>query len=174
MSDTAKVDITELLNQVREIQEPVAPQGTSLVLIALCLALAFLLLVILAFQRNRTRYAFRREAFSRIDAVANNNANSISDNKQTQGKHSAFELATLLRQIMRQRVGSSINKLDDTGWLKALDAEFNSAWFTTGRGQVFGSALYNGKELTAHELASVCKELKSEIRRLKPTSVTIQ
>lgn len=163
MSDVANVDITELLSQLRDIQEPLAPQGTSLWLIAVCTALAMLLIVILWFQRKRTRYAFRREAFTRIDAIANQDGHS--------DERSVFDLATLLRQLMRQRVGNRINALDDIDWLKALDTEFSSAWFTTGRGQVFGSALYNNTELTAAELKTICKELKSEIRRLQPIAV---
>lgn len=160
MNDTANIDIKELLNQLRDIQEPVAPQGTSLWLISLCIALACLLITFLWFQRNRSHFAFRREAFIRIDAVANQN-----DSLHTR---SMFDLATLLRQLMRHRVGNRVNALDNTAWLAALDAEFSSVWFTKGRGQVFGSALYCDTELTSEERKAICKELKSEIRRLKP------
>ncbi len=164
MSESANVDITELLSQLRDIQEPVAPQGTSLVLIAFCIVLSFILIIVFLYQRNRARYAFRHEAFYRIDTIANRTNESSNQ--------SIFELATLLRQIMRHRVGNCINKLDDIAWLKALDTEFSSAWFTTGRGQIFGSTLYKNTELPNHEIRAVCEELKSEIRRLKPIGST--
>ena len=173
MSDSATedfsgLDTSELLSQLRDIQEPLAPQGTPLWIIATTMVLAFALLCVFWFQRHRKRYAFRQEALNRIDAIATQATSAT--NTTTSNATSLFDLASLLRQLMRHRQGESVNTLDGKQWLNALDDEFASQWFAHGRGQVFGHAVYQKRDISTSELAILCDELKHEIRRLKPLS----
>jgi len=86
--------------------------------------------------------------------------------------HPLFELASLLRQLMRHRQGEAINTLDGSRWLSALDHEFDTQWFSQGRGQVFGNSLYQSSSISQSDLKQLCKELKDEIKRLKsPMSI---
>jgi len=159
MTGTADTNNTsDLLDQLRDIQEPLAPQGTPLWLIILTLTAAVLLIAAMSFQRYRRRYAFRHEALARIDKIA----------EDPNRPESLFELATLLRQLMRHRRGEAVNALDDQEWLSVLDSEFNSQWFSQGRGTVFGSSIYKRESMGVVDITKVCSDLKIEIRRLKP------
>lgn len=179
MTDTAGANNTsDLLNQLRDIQEPIAPQGTPLWLIVLTIAVAVFLIAAIGFQRHRRRYAFRHEALARVDKIANESmsenyvhgAGEHNNTRDSNRSRSLFELATLLRQLMRHRRGDAVNSLDESEWLSALDAEFNSQWFSQGRGAVFGSMVYQRRSINDSDFANVCSELKAEIRRLKPVA----
>ena len=170
MSDSATVnlgelDTSELLSQLRDIQEPLAPEGTSLWIILMTFVLATALVCLFWWQRHRGRYAFRKEALTRVDVIATN-AQSKTGNTSSP----LFDLARLLRQLMRHRRGDTINSLDGKQWLTALDDEFASEWFSHGRGQVFGNTIYQNLQLSTPDFTLLCDELKHEIRRLKPQS----
>jgi len=158
--DTTGLDASELLALLRDIQEPVAPEGTSLWLITLTVMLTVSLIALVWFQRQRKRYAFRTEALKRIDSITN----QIEDNDSS----SLFDLASLLRQLMRYRRGDMINSLDGHRWLNALDDEFTSDWFSEGRGQIFGMNVYQRQTMTKSDISSLCSDLKAQIRRLEP------
>jgi len=160
-----KLDTGELLNQLRDIQEPLAPEGTSLWIIVMTFVLAIALVCLLWLQRHRGRYAFRKEALKRVDVIAANAHNNTGNTSVL-----LFDLARLLRQLMRHRRGETINSLDGVQWLTALDDEFASEWFCHGRGQVFGNTVYQNLQLSTPDFTVLCDELKHEIHRLKPQS----
>ena len=60
------IDAEQLLSNLRDIQEPAAPEGVSLLLIAANITLVMIILATLFIRRRRRRESWRQEALNCI------------------------------------------------------------------------------------------------------------
>mgnify|MGYP000135167406 CR=1 FL=1 len=143
-----------LLSTLRDIQEPAAPVGVSLWLLAAnILMLAVLVWAFLA-RRHRRQEAWRREA-----------QNIISLARDQPSDSGLLELARLLRQLLLHRDGQ-VHTLDGDDWLLTLDQHFATDWFSTQEGRVFGIALYQPTQINAIRFDTLCDSLSGLIAAL--------
>jgi len=123
-------DTTQLLESLRDIQEPLPPEGASLLLLA---GNAFLLFAIIAWLTSRffqRKNAWKKQALRQLAM-----ARSADTDK------AMLQMATLLRQLLLHRQHAT-EQLTGKPYLQLLDKEFKTQWFTQGDGQHFGDSLY--------------------------------
>lgn len=124
-------DKAALLAMVKDIQEPVAPATSSVWLFGLSLLAALLVLLLLMAYYFWKKQAALRELRKEIASF-----------RQLPQHRCTTELAVLLRRVMHHLHGDTVNQLEGADWLKKLNTTFATNYFTDGRGQRFGSALY--------------------------------
>jgi len=143
----------QILEQLRDVQLPPAPEGTSVWLIALNLLLLLLVLLGLYRRSRRSRDRWRRDALFQV-----RQARSMAP------ATAILALAKLLRQILLYR--QQDKPCEGRSWLLHLDAVFDTRWFSEADGQVFGDALYQPTDMDDDELQDVCTQLEQLIRKL--------
>jgi len=136
-------DTTELLDSIRDIHVPPPPESSS----ALLLGLLGLFIV---FLRRRTR----------VNRSLQKELQTIRSKPQ---KTALVELAVLLRRVMHHLHGDKINLLQGQLWLDALDATFNTRFFTKGDGSVFGNALYDTAGSNQPDTRALCSHISKLI-----------
>ena len=145
-------DTTELLDSIRDIHVPPPPESSSALLLGL-LGLFIVLFVIVAaglFLRRRTR----------VNRSLQKELQTIRSKPQ---KTALVELAVLLRRVMHHLHGDKINLLQGQLWLDALDATFNTRFFTKGDGSVFGNALYDTAGSNQPDTRALCSHISKLI-----------
>lgn len=147
-------DTTELLNRLRDIQEPVAPQGTSLILLAANAMLLLAIVTFLLWRTYRRRNAWRRQALYQLKQA-----------QATTPENSLLQIAKLLRQIhLHRKPGEP--QISGIPYLQQLDTLFNTDWFTKGHGRYFGDALYQPDIVNEIDMQQLYQQLHKLIRAL--------
>ena len=142
-----------LLSQLRDVREPLAPEGAPLILIAANLVALGALMGLIYWKHRQRRERWRVQAIQQIKT-----AYSLDP------QESVLTLAKTLRQIMLDRCAASASGVGKI-WLQELDKEFATHWFTQGEGQVFGAALYKKGSIPTDTLP-LCKQVEKLIRAL--------
>jgi len=154
------IDAEQLLSNLRDIQEPAAPEGVSLLLIAANITLVMIILATLFIRRRRRRESWRQEAL-----------NCIFKARMMEPQAGLLSLAKLLRQLIHYRHGNS-SELDGQAWLDQLDQEFKTQWFSQDEGQIFGEALYTNQSAGTVNLILLCDSLSTLVKSLPVTLPT--
>jgi len=149
-----------LLSTLRDIQEPAAPVGTSLWLLAANILMLALLIWALLARRHRRREAWRSEA-----------QNMISQARGQPCDSGLLELARLLRQLLLHR-DENVQALDGDDWLLKLDEHFATNWFSKQEGRVFGTALYQPTQMNATRFDTLCDSLSGLVAALPAIPAT--
>jgi len=144
----------QLLSRLRDIQEPAAPEGVSVLLIAANMLLLIVILATLFLRWRRNRERWRREALNCV---------SIARNLEPQA--GLLSLAKLLRQLMHYRHGF-LSELDGQAWLTQLDQEFDTQWFSQDSGRIFGEALYTNLAAESIKLDLLCDSISALVKSL--------
>lgn len=142
-----------ILEQLRDIQLPPAPESVSAWLILANLLMLLACLAGLYHLWRHKRELWRRDALHQLGKAGT-----------LEPTVALLALARLLRQIMLYRQ-YDINT-NGQNWLAKLDEAFDTQWFTQAEGQVFGSALYRQNTVTEQELQLVCQHLERLIKSL--------
>ncbi len=154
-------DAAELLLDLKDIHEPVAPATSSALLLGL-----FSLMVILAMLGLIAYFIWRRNTLNRI---LQQELAQIGEQKH---EHALHQLAVLLRRTMHYLHGDSINQLQNEQWLALLDKTFTTNYFSEGRGSVFGETLYqphqrNTQPASSADTKQLCRDLHKLIGRIR-------
>jgi len=145
---------TTLLEQLRTVQQPPPPEGVPFWLIAANLLVLLLIVALLVYRRHHNTHNWRRQLLKELHLASR------------QPAHEALaSAATLLRKLMLFR-GYSVQSLSGEPWLIKLDSAFNTQWFSTGSGRVFGDALYQPGTAEKIHIDSLLSELKVLIKSL--------
>lgn len=147
-------DTTTLLAQLRDVQQPLPPEGVSLWLIAANISIAGLIVALLWYQKRQSISGWRKQFIK-----------DLRQAKQQPPTEAIGIAATQLRQLMLFH-GHKIQNLSGDTWLQELDRQFNTLWFTQGDGQVFGDALYQRGAVEKQKITSVFKELETLVKSL--------
>jgi len=153
----------QLLSRLRDIQEPAAPEGVSMLLIAANMLLLTVILATLFLRWRRNRERWRREALGCV---------SMARNLKPQA--GLLSLAKLLRQLMYYRHGN-LSELNGQAWLAQLDQEFDTHWFSQDGGRIFGEALYTNLATESIQLGLLCDSISALVKSLpahKPVKST--
>ena len=140
----SSADKAALLASLRDIHEPAAPAPGWPWLITSILV-GFVLLALL--WKNRPRKA-TSIATQQIQAA-----------RTEQPSKALVRLARLLRANAASNALSSAAQVHGDSWLQALDAQFNTSFFTTDIGRVFGDNLYQ-KHTSDIDIATLCDRLQ--------------
>jgi hypothetical protein len=143
-----------LLQALRDIQEPAAPESVSIWLITANIALLALMGLLLIIRRNRKREGWRREARREIRLA-----------KKLNTQEGIVQLAKLLRKIAILRTDSR-GDIQGEDWLKELDLLFSTKWFTTETGRIFGTALYQDNSLSTKDFDLTANKVLNHINAL--------
>ncbi len=143
-----------LLSTLRDIQEPAAPTGVSLWLIAANVVALLLLILALLARWHRLREGWRIEA-----------RRTIKQARQMNPGAGLLQLASLLRQILIHRQ-EPVQDLDGQAWLATLDEHFSTDWFTVHEGRLFGDALYRPSSLSEETFQHLCDHVLRLVDRL--------
>lgn len=144
----------QLLNSLRDIQEPAAPEGVSILLIAANLLLLLVILAALIIRHRRKRESWRREALT-----------IIRKTRKLEPQAGLLSLAKLLRQIVHHRHNHS-SEHSGQAWLAQLDQEFRTQWFSQDNGRIFGETLYTRLTAESVNLELLCDRLSTLIKSL--------
>jgi len=148
-------DAAELLLDLKDIQEPIAPATSAAWLLGLFILAACVLIVALF------AYLFwRRKALNR---ALQQELLGIRELDQHHGLH---QLAVLLRRIMHYMHGDSINQLQNEQWLAHLDNSFSTNYFSEGRGAIFGEVLYQPNNPTNPSARTNIPQLCNDLHKL--------
>ncbi len=139
-------DVTELLASLRDIHEPAAPSPTwPWWLLAAILATGFITLLWL-----RRKPAPATLATQQIEAARDEPIDTA--------------LVRLARLLRRHTATHGRGELGEQGsgsdWLITLDETFNTQFFSSGAGQIFGDDLYRS-EKSHIDLHSLCDQLQA-------------
>ncbi len=150
----SSTDKAALLAQVRDIQEPLAPDpGWPWLLAAVVFGLG-LLFVIWKIRPRRT------------ESIANAQINAARTEAPAQA-------LTRLARLLRSKVietGKGDSQAQGDAWLAVLNARFNTSFFTEDSGRVFGENLYK-ESATQINTEHLCDQLENLINN-KPRSST--
>ncbi len=153
-------DAAELLQDLKDIHEPLAPATSSALLVAL-----FVLMAILVFLGVIAYMLWRRKALNRM---LQQEIMLIGKQDRARVLH---QLAVLLRRVMHYLHGDSINHLQNEQWLASLDKTFSTNYFSEGRGAVFGEYLYRPNTQTSPQsepdTTQLCNDLYKLIGRVR-------
>lgn len=149
----------QLLAMLADVHEPPVPEAAWPWLWMLNGLLVTAWIGLRAWRRHRQRTALRREAITALDALSGDEPAARLAN-----------MATLLRRVVRERLGESVAGLDGDAWLAVLDGFFGTRWFTQGEGQVFGHTLYRRDTPASTEVAAVQAVVRSWLRSLPPAT----
>jgi len=150
---------SELLAQLRGVQEPLPPDGVSLWLLTANTALLVLIIALAFLHRNASRQQWRRGLLRDLNKA-----------KQLPPAPAVASAATMLRQLVLAH-GHRAGKLTGEPWLQKLDEFFETYWFTQEQGRVFGDILYQPLKLDTKERDELLDTVSALIKRLpdKPT-----
>jgi len=153
-------EAAELLLDLKDIHEPLAPATASAFLLGLiALTGALLMFGVIGF------WIWRRKTLNR---VVQQELAIIRQHEHNSGLH---QLAVLLRRVMHHVHGDSINHLQNEQWLERLDKTFSTNYFSEGRGAVFGEPLYQHCDAlrpAAHpDLQLLCSDLHKLVGRIR-------
>lgn len=140
----SSVDKAALLASVRDIHEPPAPEPSWPWLVA---AIAIGLALLFVLWKNKPRKA---------DSIATQQINAARTESPTQA---LVRLARLLRSKAVGNNQRAISNTDGDAWLQTLDKRFNTVFFTTGPGRVFGDDLYQ-KPASEIDIDTLCDQLQ--------------
>ncbi len=150
MSDTR----SELLAQLRDIREPIPPEGVPLWLILANIALVGLILTVLLYRRHNRRFGWRKQFIAELRQA----------HRQPPEK-AIFTAAQLLRRLLLYR-GTAVQTSSGTSWLQQLDNHFQTQWFTQENGRVFGDSMYQPGVLSQAATKSLLDDIEGLIRTL--------
>ena len=145
-------DTTTLLEQLRDVQQPLPPEGVSLWLIEANIVIAGFILALLWYRRQKKKRGWRKQLIKDLRLA-----------RQKPPNEAISIAATLLRQLMLFR-GHKIQTLSGDAWLQELDTQFETQWFTQGQGRAFGDALYQAGTTEKLNAPLVLKELEALIK----------
>jgi len=153
-------DAADLLLDLKDIHEPLAPATSSAFLLILFVLLGGLMLLgVIGY------FLYRRKSLNR---QLQQELVLIRDYKHDRALP---QLATLLRRVMHHIHGDAINQLQNEQWLNSLDSTFSTNYFSAGRGSVFGEALYRPYDASAPgaqpDTQLLCSDLHKLIGRTK-------
>lgn len=125
-------DTTALLAQLKGIQLPEAPVSPSLWPLYLCLAVCAAALVVFAIRHYKRKRTWHRPALKKLKEIQRG---STAESLQ--------QTAVLLKRIaLTEGNREAIQHLNGERWLQYLDRFFNTDYFSSGNGRIFGNALY--------------------------------
>lgn len=145
-------DTSTLLEQLRDVQQPLPPEGVPLWLIIANVSIAIFILALLWYRRQKKTGGWRKQLLKDLRRA-----------RQQPPTDAVNIAATLLRQLMLFR-GHNIQTLSGDAWLHELDKQFDTQWFTQGQGHVFGDALYQSGVAESQNIPLVLSELESLIK----------
>lgn len=150
------LNTSELLELLRDIHLPIAPPEPSAWPLLLSIVLIVLSLLVFLFHRFQQRTNWAKQATRELDTIQR------GDNPNAQ-----LQIATLLKRIVITHDKRPIvGRLTGDPWLRYLDQFFNTHYFCTGTGRVFGDALYKPDQTQSRsDTALVISELRKLIRR---------
>lgn len=149
MSDNAT-----LLQQLRDVREPLPPEGVAFWLIAANVVLVGGIVALLLFRKHRKINRWRTWVIRDLRTM-----------RSLEPELAISQAATTLRQLVLSR-GQNAHSLSGEDWLEVLDQHFNTTWFSQDQGQLFGDALYQPKNLDRHTLDRVFAKLEHLIKAL--------
>lgn len=150
MSDTR----SELLALLRDVREPIPPEGVPLWLILANIALVGLILTLLLYRRHNRRFSWRKQFIAELRQA----------HRQPPEK-AIFTAAQLLRRLLLYR-GTAVQTISGTSWLQQLDNHFQTQWFTQENGRVFGDSMYQPGVLSQAAIKSLLDDIEGLIRTL--------
>ena len=146
MSDTAS-----LLESLRDVREPLPPEGVPLwLLLANFLALT-IVVILLWHLRKKHRYGWRKQLLDDLRKA-----------QKQPPEQAIVSAATVLRQLSLAR-GHPVQTVHGEPWLHHLDHQFNTQWFTQEEGRLLGDALYRPETADNITVTVVLKELEKLI-----------
>ena len=155
MSDTR----SDLLSQLRDVREPMPPEGVPLWLILANVAVIGLILTLLLYRRHNRRFGWRKRLIAELQQA-----------RRQSPEQAIFTTAQLLRRLLLYR-GSTVQTCSGNSWLLLLDNHFQTRWFTQGNGRVFGDSLYQPAVLSQAATLSLLDEVEGLIKTLPATTI---
>jgi len=150
-------DATEILLELKDIHEPLAPATSSTWLLALIALVGILSLIglfsCLIWRRKSLNRSLQKEL-------------ALISIHKYEHEHRLHQLAVLLRRVMHHLHGDSINQLQNDQWLDSLDKTFKTNYFSEGRGSVFGKSLYQPNATTWPDTYPDTQQICSDLHRL--------
>ncbi|MFK8081430.1 MAG: DUF4381 domain-containing protein [Granulosicoccus sp.] len=150
-------DTTTLLEQLRDVRQPLPPEGVSWWLIVANIGAAVLIMALLWYRRHQLRAGWRKQLI-----------NDLRLAREQPPQQAIGSAATLLRQLMLYR-GQRVQSLSGERWLQELDRQFQTLWFTREQGRVFGDSLYQPDVTDKHTANLVLEKLETLISSLPPS-----
>jgi hypothetical protein len=138
---------------LRDIHAPLPPDGLSAWPIVAGAAAAVLLVALAAWLLLRRRQRWAGDLARMLEPLTD-----LAPDK------ALTHAALLLSRAAALKLGAAATKLQGREWLGALDGLFQTSFFSSGKGQVFGDALYE-KPLLSADAEPVLAELKRVARR---------
>lgn len=151
-------DAATLLEQLRDVRQPLPPEGVSLSLVIANVCAGGIIIALLWYRWRKNTHGWRKPL---IKALRHSSSQTP--------KEALNSAAKLLRQLMLFR-RQEVQTLSGTPWLQTLDEHFQTRWFTEGRGRVFGDTLYQPSTLDKPEVQRLLHELEALIRSLPAKS----
>ena len=150
MSETT----SELLARLRDVQEPIPPEGVPLWLVLANVTLIGLILTLFLYRRHHRKFGWRKQLIAELQQA-----------RQQPPDKAIFIAAQLLRRLLLHR-GSAVQTDSGTGWLHKLDEHFDTQWFTQGDGRVFGDNLYQAAVLSPVAISTLLDRIEVLIKAL--------
>ena len=147
-----------LLAQLRDIHEPIAPSGLPVSLWWLTLLLAATLLLCAFFIRRST--SNKKYSTTWLQ-------HQVELASQETADQARLRMARLLRQHTIEKCKNGNIHLTGDEWLKQLNRQFNTQWFTEGEGKQFGDNLYHSSNEPITR--SACEHIIELIERRQKT-----
>lgn len=147
-------DKATLLEQLRDVQEPLPPEGVPLWLIASNVALVCIIVALLLRRKHQRRNGWRTQLIRDLRHM-----------RTLEPEKAITQAATTLRQLTLSR-GHQVHSLSGDDWLEALDQHFGTTWFSQDQGQLFGDALYQPASIDSHAIDAVFTKLEHLIKAL--------
>ncbi len=173
-------DPNQLLQQLRDIQEPLPPTDSSGVLLGLMLLGLFAILLGCAYWVHWKKASINRILCKEIQHIKNqtkiaqstanlnrSNRQNVT-NKHISNRNAIHQLATILRRTLHHLHGDEVNLLEGQPWLDKLDSTFGTRFFTQGNGTIFGHDLYKKHQSSQLDVSRLCDDLT---RLYKPVAL---
>lgn len=150
------MDSTELLAQLRDIRLPAAPPEPAVWPIVLSTVPVIVALVFFSWRHLKQPDSWATQARRELTYIQN----SHNDNARLQ-------IATLLKRIVvAHDKRPSTHQLTGEPWLGYLNSFFNTNYFSSDEGHLFGDALYQpAQTLAQKDLVKIIQTLRKLIRR---------
>lgn len=148
----------ELLDRLRDIREPLPPEGAPLWLILANVAVVGLIMALLLYRRHQRRFGWRKRFLTELHQA-----------RQQSPTQALFTTAQLLRRLLLHR-DSSVQTSSGDSWLQELDKHFQTQWFTQGNGRVFGDTLYQPCMLSHDASIALLDDIEALVRTLPATA----
>ena len=151
---------SDLLAQLRDVREPLPPEGVPLWLILANVAVIGLILTLLLYRRHNRRFGWRKRIIEELQQA-----------RLQPPEQAIFSAAQLLRRLLLYR-GSTVQTCSGNSWLQQLDKHFQTQWFTQGDGRVFGNSIYQPGVLSQAATMTLFDDIEALIRTL-PASASV-